>query len=357
MAQLHTSARVLTLCMTLCVAACTGNYEKKIQKGLLLYRTGDTARATELFEDAILGESCVAAFDGPPAGLSGAALYRVTKDGVRILYPYSRKLTLGNRCEGIACDIDSGSTAVIAGSDITIFSARGSVEKTLPVARSKRGGAAALLWVGRILLCCCDGKLYTAETGDAAPQRFGGEIDAPSSGGLQYASLAGNKDTAVLAAGIGGQYTLCIIDPAQRAIRARNIPAASQRTLIDGGALYYISGSSGSWTLCKIGLDGGGKKEIMSFTDMRDVAIFPGGIAHEGKNGMRCADIRTGNRFSIPFGCALIGQAGRHALLMRGETTHVTDMEAFMRILLKIHGEIPAFFDGGTPSSAQKPAR
>jgi hypothetical protein len=325
--------------------SCNGG-EGDIIRGIGLYKQGKPAEALPLLERGIMESAAVKSFSRPFPRQAGGALIAKSGNRYATVFPVRLSIKIPGEPETAAYNHGEEILAVTAASKLYIIGRNGRVKNEIALPRD--AGEAALSWSADHLLCYTGGRLYRAGTGKGAGLTpISSENLPPPFKGSHYRAAVYSQDgrTAV-AAGIAGMYAIWAVDDRRGEVLFRGVAASSPEILIRGDSLFFISGSSGSWKLSFIAMNGRSRNELAAFPRLSGLGFFSAGMIFDTGDGFGVYEY-SGAWTTAPLHFTYRGSCGSYALLEYNDRLYAVDADAVIGKLLAIKKELPGLFSGG----------
>ncbi|GEM_PF-3261078 len=316
------------------------------ETGAALYRKGRTAEAVAVLGKALLDYSMKERFSAPFPRRAEGFLYHPRKNRIRAVFPEEFTIKDVSNFDCAAYGAAQERLALGREGRIAVYTDGG---REL-AARECLSGPGAMVrglgWADDDLLHHCNGRLYrcSADLEGCTPLAESESFPPPFSGGRYTVRLCSRGGLLVLVVGAAGQYNLSAVDLARGAVVFKNKQAASSKLLLHDKHIYYISGGSGAWSLCRLSWDGRERREIAAFPSLVEIEIFPEGVVFEDKKGV-CIKEYSAKIMRLPFSYALHGGIGGYGLIEHRGALHVIEARRFFRGIERLRAMLPELFE------------
>lgn len=334
---------VAALCAILFLACGRGDFEA----GVGLYREGKAAEAVAVLERALLDYSMEEKYSAPFPRRGEGFLYRPRKKSFKVVFP--KEFTIKSPSDPDCASYSAAykRLALARGAQILVYLNGGREIESRECAPDGKGRVQGLGWSDDTLLYHFGKRLYrcSIDMEECAPVAGDESFPPPFSGDNYGVRLSGENGRVIIIAGAAGQYNLSGIDTGRGEPVFKNRRAASSRMLLHEKRIYYISGSSGAWSLCRLSWDGKDRTEIASFDSLVEIELFPQGILYEDGRGV-CVREYAGKTLRLPFSYALHGGIGEYGLIEHRKALYVVEARRFFEAINRLRGLIPELFEG-----------
>lgn len=325
-------------------SACGG---ADFETGAALYRKGKAAEAVAVLEKALLDYSMKERFSAPFPRRAEGFLYHPRKNRIKAVFPEEFTIKDVSDFGCAAYGADRKRLALAREGRIAVYTDGGRELAARECSSDPGAMVRGLGWADGDLLYHCNGRLYRcpADLEGCAPLAGDESFPAPFSGERYTVRLCSGGGLLVLVAGAAGQYNLSAVDLVRGTVVFKNKQAASSKLLLHDKHIYYISGGSGAWSLCRLSWDGRERREIATFPSLVEIEIFPEGIVFEDKKGV-CVKEYSGRNVRLPFSYALHGGIGGYGLIECRGALHVVEACRFFKGVGRLRGMLPELFEG-----------
>ncbi len=344
---------VVALCAAAAIAGCGNNFDRKINRGIALYREGKLKEGEQEIAVNILRRAARFSMKFRHVECGQNFLYLHRKGQLSVFYPESVNMALPDEWTGLAFDASSRGIAVTDGKTIRVLDHRGKVRKEFPPYDSAKGRVTGLSLNKNRLVSYRDEivRIADLEKGEEKKPVKGAKLSPPSTGLAPGAFIAESGDRIAVCIGNIGTYSLSVIDLQKDAFLLKGKPVSSKRYYFGGDAVNYVGGTTGRWTIMRLALPQGQPETLLSFGDAVDVEIFRDGAALLKNSGLWMLNYATKAITRIPFDYSLVGRCGDNIVIHYGEAIAVADFTTFMNSVERVKKELPDLF---TPPGQEK---
>lgn len=325
-------------------AGCTQNPGKKIEKGIELYISGETAKAITLIEDGLVNSALINKIKVNQLSFGENVLFYRQKKNLRIIWPLELNIEISEKYNLISYFPEANKLGLSNGYDIKLYDSAGNLIKTCgPTPDDKRIKAFTL--INELIYYYKDKKVFIYDpAGDTEKQLSNVKTQLLFDNESYDAKFYKTDNSLVAVAGIAGRYYLSIYDLKNNSVILANYEIASLKLLFRNDDIYYVSGSAGNYTIIKKSIAAKKQKNLMEFKNLKDIEFFASEILFEDKEGLWFAGYES-SRQKIPFRYELAGQCGGNPVIKYANNYYVTDVIRFADSLNQIKEKAPIVFD------------
>ncbi len=340
---------VTALCaaaITCAVAGCGNNFDRKINRGIGLYREGKLKEGEQEIAVNILRRAARFSMKYRHVECGQNFLYLHKKGQLSVFYPESVTFPLPDEWTALAFDPASRGIAVTDGKTIRVLDQRGKVRKEFPPYDSAKGRVTGLSLSGNRLVSYRDEVVRVAdiEKGEEKKPAKGVKLPPPSTGLAPGAFIEQSGDRIAVSIGNIGTYNLSVIDLQKDAFLLKGKPVSSKRYYFAGESVTYVGGTIGRWAIVRLALPQGAPETFLQFGDAVDVEIFRDGAALLKNSGLWMLNYGTRAVTRVPFDYSLVGRCGDNIVIHYGEAIAVADFRTFMDSVERVKKELPDLF-------------
>jgi len=326
------------------ILGCSQNPGKKIEKGIELYMSGETAKAIGLIEDGLINSALINKIKINQLSLGENVIYYRQKKNIKIIWPLELNIEISEKYNLISYFHEANKLGLSNGYDIKLYDTAGNLIKTCgPTPDDKRIKAFTL--INELIYYYKDKKVFIYDPAtDADKQLSNVKTQLPFDNESYDAKFYKTDNSLAVAAGIAGRYYLSIYDLKNNSVILANYEIASLKLLFRNDDVYYISGSAGNYTTIKKSIAAKKQNNLMEFKNLKDIEFFISGMLIEDKDGLWFTGYES-SRQKIPFRYELAGQCGGNPVIKYANNFYVIDFIRFADILNQIREKSPSVFE------------
>ncbi len=341
---------VIALCaaaaVTCSIAGCGNNFDRKINRGIGLYREGKLKEGEQEIAVNILRRAARFSMKYRHVECGQNFLFLHKKGQLSVFYPESVTVSLPDEWTALAFDASSRGIAVTDGKTIRVLDHRGKVRKEFPPYDNAKGRVTGLSLSASRLVSYRDEivRVTDLEKGEEKKPVKGVKLPPPSTGLAPGAFIEVSGDRIAISIGNIGTYNLSVIDLQKDAFLLKGKPVSSKRYYFGGDAVNYVGGTTGRWTIVRLALPQGPPETLLSFGDAVDVELFREGAALLKNSGLWIFNYGARALTRVPFDYSLVGRCGDNIVVHYGEAIAVADFRTFMDSIERVKKELPDLF-------------
>jgi|GEM_PF-6404575 len=343
MIQSRRTAAAAVMVAVLLFISCGKDAGEKYSGAVERYRSGEKSALADM-EKYLVRAVSRERLDGKDTYCENGLLFSRKDNKLKILYPRRVSITLESADMDRIRSMDEDNLVLCDGLNCRIYDSGGSETASIPGGEGKEEITAAAVH-GGLVYFLRDKKMFVHDPAAGTNETLTGESFSAPYEKYYAGRMLFVGDRLCLVLGIAGSYNISIIDLAKRSVPARNIPAASSKVHMDDQFLYYVSGTTGAWSLVRRRIADGKPETLMSLKNLVDLEIVTGAAVLETKTGLSVAST-DGKEIKVPFKYGLKGSANGLALLEYDGDIYAADAAMLYGMLKELEVSVPGLFAG-----------
>ncbi len=331
------------------------NAEKKINKGIELYKAGEKAKAVSFIEYGLIRSAGVKKLKEKGLLVGNNVLYYKNAD-LEIVWPINLKIDIGAKAESendyniISYSPDSGYLGISNGYDVRVYDSKGKLIKNYSQPAEVGSALKSMIIMNRKAYIYKNKKIFFFDflsDNDKDASLLDGELFKQLAEGTYNTWFYGSENLLTAVSGVAGEYYLVVIDTAGKSIIVQDLKIATSKISFTKDRIYYISGSAGKYSLMEMILPAKTNKSIIDFESLQDVELAGLGMFYENKKGMGAFEYNAPAQIILPFRFVLAGRCGEYPVIAYQNRDYAVDMTVFFDKVKYIKEAIPELFNPG----------
>ncbi|PKL38578.1 MAG: hypothetical protein CVV44_11915 [Spirochaetae bacterium HGW-Spirochaetae-1] len=327
----------------LLLITCGNNAGEKYSKAVERYRSGEKSALADMEKNLIRAVSRER-LNGKGTYCENGLLFLRKDNKLKILYPREVSITLESADMDRIRSMDEDNLVLCDGLNCRIYDRGGSETASITGGEGKEEITAAGVH-GGLVYFLRNKKMFTHDPVAGTNDPLTGDSFSPPYEKYFAGRMLFVGSRLCLILGAAGSYNLSVIDLEKNAPIVKNVSAASSKVYMDDRFVYYVSGTSGSWSLARRRIADGKPETIMSLKNLIDIEIVTGAAVLETKTGLSVAN-PDGKEIRVPFNYGLKGSAKGLALLEYDGDIYAVDAAVMYGMLKELQESVPGLFEG-----------